>query len=141
MNYFEIALMKPDGEVNPIHRFVADDEKTMQRKFDQWLITKVILPASPDHKDLDIDDYIRITTSDEIPPILDELNNVLREKNIQLQLTPEDIIDWFGEGVYCVDFQFYTRTRKFCIRPVYLPGGCRFWQMPGTGIYFLKPAK
>lgn len=111
MNYFEIALMKPDGEVNPIHRFVADDEKTMQRKFDQWLITKVILPANSDHKYLDIDDYIRITTSDEMPPILEKINNSMPGKNIRL--TPDDIIDWFGEGVYSVDFEFYNSPVSF----------------------------
>jgi hypothetical protein len=140
MNTFEITLRRPDSSIATLHRFVAEDEKTMQRKFDTWLIEKVILPANSDHKFLDIDDYIRLTQSDDLDEILEKINQTEIITNLNIQLSSENIIDWYGTGVYRVNYEFYNCTHKYIITPVYIPGGCRYWHNGGEGIYFIKNA-
>lgn len=131
---FEIALRRPDGSVTPVHRFIAGDKQEMQREFDKHLMNR-ILKEIPHTSYFDIDKYIRIKEGENTRPLLKELY-----ARSPVPVNDSNIINWFGEGIYRPDFEFWLKKEPYFFIPVYIPGGSTRYWLIGDNVYFLRAA-
>lgn len=140
-NTFEIALLKPDSTVGVVHRFVAGDEEKMQAKFDQYLIDKVIIrKENCGIYIFNIDEYIRMTENPEVLKWIHHLQTLLDKRHkTALTIHQDKIIDYYGVGYYVLNLDRKS-DQDFLFIPKFLKGGCRFWNQPPDGVYFVRKA-